>query len=361
MYGYLHQGRVLSFDEASGGYNLQSVGLARTSRWGPVPSAVPGLLVGDRVVLGATGASRDNLVIIAKVGMTFPGIADIPGLTAALAGKADDAEIASILAQISTLDGRLDAIEPIVSGHTTTLGSHATALGSHASELVSLDGRLDLMEAKTGYVDAVTGTAGRPTTGLYDGRPIYRKDKGFMEFYDLAADKWRVRGVVTVGALADITDPVTDQVAFLGSDRSFHRWNGSSWVRHIPGVRTFESVQSGSSVNITTTLQDLPGVAVSFTTIGANSSIMITATVDGGSTGISDIAVARCEIAGFTLGGEIHWGPTGRATYSRTWRATLVTAGGAYTVKLRALKTGSVETFTSYQDQTNMTVTLYDA
>lgn len=230
MYGYLHQGRVISFDAASGGYNLESVGLARTSRWGPVASSVPGLQVGDRVVLGATGVSRDNLVIIAKVGMTFPGIPDIPGLVAALAGKADDSEIAAILVLIGDLDTRLDVLEPVVSGHTGTLSTHAGLLTAHGTELTSQDGRIDALEARTGYVDVVPDVASRPTTGLFNGRAIYRSDKGFMEFYDLAATKWRVRGHVTVDALGDITDPVAGQTVLLTTDSMIYRYTGSAWL-----------------------------------------------------------------------------------------------------------------------------------
>jgi len=167
VYGYLHLGRITSFDAASGGFNLQSVGLARTSRWGPVSSAVPGLLVNDRVVLGATGTSRDELVIIAKVGATFPGIPDIPGLTAALAGKADDTEIATILASIEDLSDDLTALESTVSAHTTALADDET--------------RLDALEALT--------------------------------------------HVRVVDDLADVTAPVTNQLAWLTTDRSLYRWD----------------------------------------------------------------------------------------------------------------------------------------
>ena len=359
MYGYLHLGRVISFDPASGGYNLQSIGLARTSRWGPVSSAVPGLLVNDRVVLGATGTSRDELVIIAKVGATFPGIADIPGLVAALAGKADDSEITAILATLTSLDGRLDTIEPIVSGHTSTLASHTTTLGTHAGELVSLDGRVDALELKN-YPDPVSSVAGRPTTGLFNGKAIYRTDKGFLEFYDLGATKWRVRGVVLVGALADITDPVTDQVAFLGTDRSFYRWDGSAWARLVTGVRTFEAAQSTSFITLTNSFAALTGATVTFTTVGTNSVAMINASIDGESNGATDVAVAVCVVDSTALPGEIHWGSAGRGSYSRPWKTTLATAG-SHTIELQALKTGSTNTFFSYGTHTVLSVTVYDA
>lgn len=230
MYGYLHRGRITSVDPATGGFNLESIGLARTSRWGPVQSTVPGLAVGDRVILGATGTSRDELVIIAKVGATFPDIDDIPGLTAALAGKADDSEITVINNSLLVLDGRLDTLEPVVSEHTSTLAAHAGLLSAHGTELTSQDGRLDALEARTGYVDVVSSVAGRPTTGLFNGRAIYRSDKGFMEFYDLAATKWRVRGHVSVGALSDITDPVAGQTVLLTTDLMIYRYTGSAWL-----------------------------------------------------------------------------------------------------------------------------------
>lgn len=148
MYGYLHRGRIISVDEDSGGFVLQSIGLARTSRWGPVQSTVPGLAVGDQAILGATGTSRDDLVIIAKVGADFPEIGDIPGLVAALAGKADDSEI-------TALDGRLDTAEAEL---VTLDGRLDTAEGA----LVALDGRLDTAEAELviqdGRLDTAEGT-----------------------------------------------------------------------------------------------------------------------------------------------------------------------------------------------------------
>lgn len=167
MYGYLHRGRIISADVATGGFNVQSVGLARTSRWGPVPSTVPGLEPGDRVILGATGASRDDLVIIAKVGADFPDIGDIPGLTAALASKADDSEIATINTTLGT--------------HGATLATHTTQIGGLGSDIDAAEGRLTALEV---------------------------------------LDHVRI-----VDDLADITTPFADQLAWLTTERSFYRWD----------------------------------------------------------------------------------------------------------------------------------------
>lgn len=153
-YGYLHMGRITGYDLASGGFMLDSVGLARTSKWGPVPSCVPGLRKGDRVVLGATGTSRDNLVIIAKVGADFAEISDIDGLLDALHSKADavaidqlanwstalESRIGVLEAGESAADGRLDSLET----RTTAVEGRATALEGRAT---TVEGRATALEA----------------------------------------------------------------------------------------------------------------------------------------------------------------------------------------------------------------------
>lgn len=186
MYGYLHRGRIISVDEVTGGFNLQSVGLARTSRWGPVPSAVPGLDVGDRVILGATGTSRDDLVIIAKVGADFPAIGDIPGLTAALAGKADDSEITAI---------------------NGTLDDYGDLLSDLASADTALDGRLDILEAlkhvrQVADLGDVSSPSSNELVWLLPERRFYRWDTA------PATDRWSLSATPgqVVGGKRRITD-----------------------------------------------------------------------------------------------------------------------------------------------------------
>jgi len=117
-YGYLHLGKVVSQDPITGAYYLESVSLARTQKWGPTASCVPNLVKGDRVILGATGTSRDTLTIIGKVGAGPVTIDQVPGLLAALHDKASAAAVEDLAAQVvalgsadDTLTGRLDAVE----------------------------------------------------------------------------------------------------------------------------------------------------------------------------------------------------------------------------------------------------------
>lgn len=160
MYGYLHRGRVITHDPATGSFELTSIGLARTSRWGPVPSAVPGIEVGDRVILGATGTSRDDLVIIAKVGADFPDIGDIPGLQAALNAKADDSEITTINNEITTINGTLDDINGdlatiggVLADHETRLDTAEPTITSHGTRLTTAEGTLATSVARVTAVE----------------------------------------------------------------------------------------------------------------------------------------------------------------------------------------------------------------
>lgn len=141
-YGYLHTARVVSQDAASGGWYVQSVALARDRKWGPIPSCVAGLAPGDKVVLAATGTTRDNLLILGMFDPQYPDIGDIPGLQAALDLKANaadlaafevatEADLAALVAVNSTQDGRLTAVEnraTLLEGRATTLESRATAI-----------------------------------------------------------------------------------------------------------------------------------------------------------------------------------------------------------------------------------------
>lgn len=149
-YGYLHTARVVGPDAPSSGWFVESVALAQGRKWGPVPSCVAGLQAGDRVILAATGTSRDNLVIVGALDPRYPDIGDIPGLQAALDLKANAADLtafqAATAANLLTItnknteqDGRLTAVE----GVNTTQNSRLTAVeGVNTTQ----DGRLTAVE-----------------------------------------------------------------------------------------------------------------------------------------------------------------------------------------------------------------------
>lgn len=120
-----------------------------------------------------------------------------------------------------------------------------------------------------------------------------------------------------------------------------------------------EGVQSTATIGLTTSNQDLTGATVNVTTNGANRVVEIVATVDGESSGTTNIGVVTCVVGATTLPGELHWGPTGRASYSRKWRY-VIAAAGTYAVKLQGLKTGNTNNFTTYATHTNVVATVHN-
>jgi hypothetical protein len=180
-YGYLYLGRVLNQDSDSGGYHLESVGLARTSRWGPVPSCVPGLLRGDRVIMGAKGTSRDDLVILGRVGQTFPGVGDIDGLLDALADKARAVELDSLERQVNALsatvdtttasqDARDDAQDASITANTAAISANTTLLGD-----INPYSRGNDREIYQDTVSSIPRWAGQTTVPLDNGMALYTR------------------------------------------------------------------------------------------------------------------------------------------------------------------------------------------
>lgn len=232
-YGYVHQARVVGYDAIRDAYRLESVSLARGSLWESVPSCRPGLAVGDKVIVAALGTSRDNLIIVGKVGEDFPGIGDIPGLQAALN---------ALTAADVVLDGRLDTAE-------STLSSHTSSIAALVAADVALDGRLDTAEASiitdaanlavhiadtnihNGVRLVADVTARNALTGNYEGRIIYRLDRDWIEIYDGTA--WRVRSspaiVANTADLAAITHPYDGLIAYQTDTKAYYQYTGTGW------------------------------------------------------------------------------------------------------------------------------------
>jgi hypothetical protein len=78
-------------------------------------------------------------------------------------------------------------------------------------------------------MQAVANAAARDAlTGLWNGRQVWRTDKGWVETYDGTA--WRVPNSQRVAALADITHPLPGQLAILSTDDVEYRYVTSVWT-----------------------------------------------------------------------------------------------------------------------------------
>ncbi|WP_143264373.1 hypothetical protein [Amycolatopsis kentuckyensis] len=89
-----------------------------------------------------------------------------------------------------------------------------------------------LTVATGGLLPVADATERAAIANPYDGMQIYRRDTDWVEIYDGGA--WRVPNFARTTALANITNPVTDQCAFLTTDKKLYRWNGSTWVFVAP-------------------------------------------------------------------------------------------------------------------------------
>jgi len=282
-YGYLHLARVLTHNVVSNTYNLQSVALARTSRWPSVPSCVPGLQANDQVVVAATGTSRDNLLIVGRVGNEFPDIGEIPGLSGILTGldnRLDTAEstlvslderVGDTESGLTGLDGRLDTAESLLITHTSEIAAGVSALASHAATL-GLHGGL-LPVASKAARDALTGN--------YAGRPIYREDKDWVEVHD--GTVWRSYTQVCTDPL-DITHPNDGQTVYHTTSNVIYRYELATGAWIPLWIKSNHIKRFGTTSSTATTFQNVPFATVAESGFGGISTpddIVFTFTLPG--------------------------------------------------------------------------------
>lgn len=258
-YGYLHRGEILRYDAVTDSYYLKSVSLARTQTWGPVASCVPGLVKGDRVILGASGTSRDDLVILGKVGAELPDIGDVQGLLDALADKASAVDLQSVADQLDTLTADTDTR---YDGLATRLDVAEATLGTLTSGLAAANAELDALEVTVAANRRVSGGAWAVNEDYQcPGVAIQETDR--MPF---ALQLWKVGTDITLGPdnkhwiinkagvwrfsfqprwTAPIRIP--SGTAGEGTDRSFHI--GATVRPFGPSNCTFESGVSGWTIS----------------------------------------------------------------------------------------------------------------
>lgn len=154
-YGYLHTGTVLGIDEVAGTYYVENVAIARNKKLGPYASCIPNLRKGDRIVLGATGTSRDVLTIIGKIGATAPDVADVVGLLDALFSKASDVDLALVRSRVGDIEAILDPLGVTLADLGARLTIVEDGIADHALALAALDDRSTALETRATDLEAV--------------------------------------------------------------------------------------------------------------------------------------------------------------------------------------------------------------
>lgn len=121
-------------------------------------------------------------------------------------------------------------------------------------------------------------------TPVWSGFLIWRTDMRWMEMYDAASAAWRVQGFVKCDALADITNPTTNQMTLLSTDQIVYRWTGSAWTE--AWIANGISAATRHRAKYTqTSVQSIPNATqqrVAFFTSDFVSNDWTTSTVSGG-------------------------------------------------------------------------------
>ena len=145
--GLIHPGRVVAVEPGGPLVVVPQVG--GTSSFGPLPTTVPDLVVGEIVLVTSLGTSRDQLVVLGRMTGRVPEVTEIPGL----AGQLD-----TLTAVNGTQDNRLTAAEAV---NTTQNGR----LGNVETVNTTQDGRLGTIESvNTTQGGAITSNATAVTT-----------------------------------------------------------------------------------------------------------------------------------------------------------------------------------------------------
>lgn len=164
--GYAHRGQVLRLGPVADTYYVEIPALAPDRAYGPVPSTVPGLAEGDRVLLQQIGMTRGDVVITGKMPPTpFDSIlpieiSDVTGLSAALADKADDSEITTINGTLASHTGSIATNATAIANEITNRGTAVTAEATaRASADTTLNGLITAEAATRASADTTEATA----------------------------------------------------------------------------------------------------------------------------------------------------------------------------------------------------------
>lgn len=135
-YGQTHRAIVRGLP-ATGGVVVEIPSLAQAADWGPVPSAVPDLAVGEQVVVAQVGVRRDEKIVVGRLPGRWPTMAEIDGLVAALDAKAPQTNVDALATELRAADTDLRAADTALSGRLDTA---ETTLTDHGGRITTLEG-----------------------------------------------------------------------------------------------------------------------------------------------------------------------------------------------------------------------------
>ena len=172
--GLIHPGRVVAVE--LGGPLVVVPQIGGTSSFGPLPSTVPDLAVGEIVLVTSLGASRDQLVVLGRMTGRVPEVTEIPGLAEQLAAltahdTTQDGRLTAVEGKNTQQDGRLGDIETVNVAQGSSIGANAAAITSNATAVTTL--RADTVGKVTTKGDLLVANA----AGVVARRPAGTNDQ----------------------------------------------------------------------------------------------------------------------------------------------------------------------------------------
>lgn len=160
-FGNVHRAVVLSVD--ANGVTVEIPMLAPNAPWGPIPTCVPNLAVGEAVLVTQISTSRDTLAVVGRVPGRAPTISEIATLAATIAAlQATDTAIQSaataLAARVTTAEGTIVSNTSAIAGHTTRLNTDEANITTNTTGIAT---NTSAIAANT---SAITAVGARVTT-----------------------------------------------------------------------------------------------------------------------------------------------------------------------------------------------------
>ena len=223
------------------------------------PSAMVARIASGFALIPGTGTATQGAYLFvsdANVDITFDN------------GEAGVARTDRIIARVydNTYDstgftkGQIEYLKGQVSGAATTLPPNSILLyeqsvaagasaGGTPINFSTVTDKRQALSAVGGIQDVASATERDALTPSYNGKKIWRKDRGWMEVQD-SSNVWRVRTPATVASTSNfnqISNPYAGQTVTLSSDGSSWTYDGSNWNRTKEnGQMTFKAVRNSN-------------------------------------------------------------------------------------------------------------------
>lgn len=157
MSATIHAGRVMGVE--ADGPLVRIPALSADAEWGPMPTMVGGLTVGEAVAVANLGDTRDQMLVLGRMFGRLPDLGEIPGLEDAL----------------GEVNGRLDILDTGQAANTALLETHSSRLDDIDSDQQTQDNRLTSLDGRVTVNETTDTTQNNRLTVIeakLDRRPV---------------------------------------------------------------------------------------------------------------------------------------------------------------------------------------------